>query len=159
MDYVRGRLEENRRNYWGIEIMKLLIDAEMQQRRKEVFRYTVENPENPWFGNNAKQKAQNEANRNSALSEKDREQLNINLEEEFKRKQEAYVGEFKGLNNKVKLKDKIILALDKIIGIQKKYIKALKENKTEDADRAKEELVKAKVELQNLKKNPPNDAS
>jgi hypothetical protein len=143
MDYKRDRLERNNTS-WDLGIVRLLIDAEMQARRKEIFKYAGKNTEALWFGGETKKKAEAGAYKIAQLAESERQQHNVNFEEEFQRKKDAYVGELRGLRNsrdqlaaENKIKDKIIKALKKndkeAVKLAEDELKELRKNFSEKA--------------------------
>lgn len=101
------------------DLAKVLIAAELQIKRREIFRY-AEKPEGFLLTGKEIQTKRDDAAKIVRQAEKEREQLKIDLEEEFGRKKDAYLGEMHGLRAsrdrctaEGKIKDKIISALKK----------------------------------------------
>ncbi len=141
MDYTRYRLEENKNTSWHLDIVRQLIHATMEAKRQDMFKDVGKNYDGLWLSNQSRKEAMTEAHNAVKHAATAREQSGINPEDEFKRKQEAYLGELKGLRKSrdqystiTNIQGKIIIALEKS---DKNTVKQLKE------------------ELQNLTKNAP----
>jgi len=120
------------------DLAKVLVAAELQVKRREIFRY-AEKPQGFQLAGKEIQAKRDEAAEIVRQAEIERQQLKIDLEEEFGRKKEAYVSELSGLRTsrdrctaENKIKDKIIRALKKndkeAVKLAEEELKDLKKN-------------------------------
>ena len=94
-------------------------------------------PEDLCFGSESLQKAQSSANRTVMKAENERQKSNLNIEEEFQRKRDAYVGELKGLRES---RDQCNLVIDELSTAIRKLIKELKKYDREFAIKSEDEI-------------------
>ncbi len=150
MDYSRSRfLEANHSDRSSVPaFVQFLIHADMEAKRKIIFRHAG-NTEALWPDGKTRKAAESTARIIVKQAEIERQQHIAAMEEELKRKKDAYIDELKGLRNdrdqlktEIKIKDKIISALKKNDKkAEKLAVEELKNLRQSIRDKGKEETA------------------
>ena len=128
------------------DLAKLLVAAVLQVKRKEIFKHATKPKEFSFEGEEIK-KREAEADDIADQAEKERQQEF----EEIQHKNKAYLAEIDGLRRsaaalkQLKAETKI---KNKILGLQKKIIKAMDDDNEKTLTQARKELEKAEIQLQ-----------
>jgi hypothetical protein len=128
--------------------VQFLIQADMEAKRKIIFRHAG-NTEALWPDGKTRKAAESTARKIVKQAEIERQQHIAAMEEELKRKKDAYIEELKGLRNdrdqlkaEIKIKDKIISALKKKDKeAEKQAVEELTNLRKSIRDNGKEEMV------------------
>ena len=109
--HARNHLEKD--NFIS-DLTKMLVAADLQVKRREIFS-VAEKPAGFRLAGAKGRKEGMDAAAFAREAERERQELKINLEEEFEHKKEAYVGELRGLRNsrdqlaaELKIKNKLM---------------------------------------------------